>query len=160
MYILQPEKKSRTFVNLLAIIGGLVLVLLAIGVFAFILPLFSVGQASTNQASSSQALAVRNEVVYKIRFDNGGNPRIVPCGRFDITYTVPGGTAQKEVEACKGITEVARLTGTPGAQLYLSIQNTWPPSDVARFSCIIEVDGMTVAEVESVGAPNIASCNQ
>lgn len=158
MYDLQPEKKSQPFrrgcVNFLAIIGGIALALVGT---AFALILSPVGNPlgpSVSTASASQ------EVIYKIRFEPGvSNPDMDPCAEFSVTYAMPSGTAQKDMEACKGVTHVARFRGNSGDHLYLSIQNTRPRNSLARFSCMISVDGTTVAEVESIGSPNIASCS-
>lgn len=152
MYTLQPEKKSRGCVNILAAIGGIALTLFACAFFIFLLPLSSAG--------SSNSGAKDKDVEYKIRFDTGvSNPNMDTCAEFSVTYAMPNGTAQEEAEACKGVNYVARFRGNSGDHLYLSIQNTHPKNSLARFSCMISVDGRIVAEVESIGWPNIASCS-
>lgn len=132
--------------------------LLFVGATLLIAVSVYISPASTPVRSSSAQS--HNEVEYKIRFDTGvSSPSMNPCGKFSVTYAVPSGTAQKEVEACKGVTIVDSFRGNRGDFLYLSIQNTWPRNSQARFSCIISVDGSIIAQVESVGTPNIASCS-
>lgn len=149
MYDLDSPSKTRGCVHVLAAIGVLALVLYAASYFGFTLP--------TSQAGSSTSA---REVRYQIRFDDGrSNYTDQSCADFAVTYAVPNGTSQKDVSACIGLTDVARFRASPGGTAYLSIQNTAPQNSLAKFSCIISVDGRIVAEVRSVGWPNIASCS-
>lgn len=134
------------FVFLFGVVGVIVLAFLPAGESSY---------SSTRAAEPSTY-----RVVYQIHFDNGVSSELMDtCADFSVTYEVPNGTSQKEIEACEPSTEVARHSGESGDFLYLSIQNTAPRNSAARFSCIIQVNGKTVASVESVGWANIASCS-
>lgn len=149
MYKLQPEKKSRGWIKILAITGTVALVLFACVFFVLFLPL-------SNMSNGSPSL---RDVYYEIHLPVGNPHATCDCAEFDVTYAMPDGTAQKEVSAGNGYTDVARFRARPGEHIYLSIQNTWPSGNEARFACVIKVDRKIVAQVESVGFANIASCS-
>jgi hypothetical protein len=81
------------------------------------------------------------------------------CGNFSVTYSVPDGTAQKDVTVCPDKDVVDSFTVNGGKSLYLSVQNIGDRNNQTRFSCQILVDGKVAAEVESVGFAKIASCS-
>lgn len=145
MYNLQPPKKSRGCVNVLAVIGGISLALFAIvllGGFTLL--------GSTPAPSS-------HEVIYKVttNLDSGTWPT---CNYFDTTYDLRGGTAQKTVSICDGDhhTEVDRFTAQRGDFVYLSVQNGQRYGGV---TCQIFVDGALLYHTHSDGQYVIASCS-
>lgn len=146
MYTLQPEKKTRGYTKILAIVCGIALVIFGVAIFVFPLAML---------AGRPIALTSR-DVSYKIRLTapNG-------CAEFSVTYTMPGGTQHKEVTACKGYTLVRKFIGSAGDSLSMTVQNRAAPGGLPaiRYDCIIDVDGNRIASTTSVASTNAASCS-
>lgn len=137
MYTLQTPKKQNPFVLILAIIGGFALLLFACVFFS--------GFIGSSAQSSSY------EVVYRIAV-----PR---CTEFGVTYSMPDGTSQRDITACPGNGVVDGFYGAYGDFVYLSAQNQGHSSNGTGFTCVIEVNGKVIANVQSAGFANIASCS-
>lgn len=145
MYNLQPEKKSGGCTKILAIIGGLALVVVAF----FAVAIFSVSNSVVSSSRNDE-----QRVVYRVTTsrDWGG------CYGFDATYEMPSGTAQKGVSICNGdtFTQVDQRTGRRGDFVYLSVQND---EQLARIGCEIHINGTLVYQTHSEGQYVIASCS-
>jgi hypothetical protein len=151
VYKLEPERKSRGCVNVLAAIGLITLVvfgLLIIVVFA----------ASAGGSSGSSYSRI-HQVVYKLttsRHDGNGG-QYCRYG-FDTTYQMPSGTSQRSVSVCEnsGIAQVDQFSGSYGDYVYLSVQND---EQYAKISCEIFIDGKLAYQTFSEGQYVIASCS-
>jgi len=146
MYTLQPKKKSRGCLAVLAIAGITAMVGLALIIFlAF---------AASALGRSDSRSPLTHRVVYKVTTNrNWGS-----CYGFDTTYEMPSGTAQKSVSICDGntTTDVDQRSGSRGDFVYLSVQND---KQAARISCQIYIDGKLVYQTWSNGQYVIASCS-
>lgn len=156
MYELQPKKRSRGCLTVFGI-AGILLTMFSACAFVLVGPSL-LGQNLSDTLASSGAAPARDtsNVVYRIR----SGAQAGRCMEFAVTYAMPGGTAQRDIEVCSGIANVDRFDGGRGDRAYLSIQNTAPRNSLARFSCVVMVDGEIVAETQSVGWANIASCSE
>lgn len=146
MYTLQPKKKSKGCVKVLAITGlvGAVVV----GLFALIIFVALNARSYAGPSSSTR------NIVYKVTTARDWGS----CYWFDATYEMPNGTAQKSVSTCDGArsAEVDRRTGARGDFVYLAVQND---KYAARIGCRIYVDGALVFQTYSEGQYVIASCS-
>lgn len=151
MYALQPEKKNRGCVNVLAAIGLVTLGIVSLLGIVLVISMLSVG----NLSASSQT----HHVVYKLTTDrhDGNGGRYCRYG-FDTTYQMPSGTAQKSTDVCEnsGIADVDQFTGSRGDFVYLSVQND---KQFAKISCQIYIDGKLAYQTYSEGQYVIASCS-
>lgn len=140
----QSSSKSRGCTNVLAFIGGIVVVLFACSFFGLSLP-------------SSSSASISHNVVYQITTDRDSS--VYPsCFSFDTTYEMANGTAQKRASICNGdnTTVVDQFVGSRGDFVYLSLQNDeyW-----AQIGCEIYVDGKLLYQTYSEGQYIIASCS-
>lgn len=147
MYALQPEKKNRGCVNILAAIGLVTLGIVSLLGIVVVISMLSIG----NLSASSQT----HNVMYKATTDR---LKYNDCFGFDATYEMPSGTSQKGGGLC-GVGNsvvVDQRRGNSGDFVYLSIQNDeW----AATIGCEIYIDGKLVYQNHSDGQYVIASCN-
>jgi hypothetical protein len=130
--------------NFLAVIGGLALLWMVLQFPVGRLP--NIGLASR----STQTHQVTYQLVTKT------------CIPFSVTYSLPSGTAQKDVRACDGTTQVAQFQARAGDFVYLSAQHQGSSKSGRNdgpFSCEIRVDGSVLFTVASEGFAHIAGCS-
>jgi hypothetical protein len=147
MYALQPPKKTNPLIIILAVIGGIFMLL-----FACVL----VSSLFSGSASVAAPHAARR-AVYKVTTTR--DTSVYPsCVGFDVTYEMPSGTAQKTVDICDGAHSVTvDDRGVSGGDfVYLSVQNG---KYSATTGCEIWIDGKLAYQTRSEGQYVIASCS-
>lgn len=155
MYTLQTPKKSNGCMTLLAVIGGLtVIVMAAILFFSFLAAFGNSGSHAETQVLRQPAPILMHEVVYKVTTNRDWGE----CYFFDATYEMPDGTSQSGASICGGAQSavVNRRTAATGDFVYLSVQND---EMLATIGCEIEIDGVPAFVTHSAGQFVIASCS-
>lgn len=175
MYTLQAPKKSNGCMTVLAVIGGLTVIVMAGILFFSVLAGFNIagtreplsgvqvpgadlvgnsGSHAETQVLRQPAPILMHEVVYKVTSNRDWDE----CYSFDATYEMPDGTSQSSASICGGAQSavVNRRTAATGDFVYLSVQNDemW-----ATIGCEIEIDGVPVFVTHSTGQFVIASCS-
>lgn len=141
MYQLQPDTKAKKSPLMNVYSWSIVAVVIAV------IAINLVTSDGDNRSTAQSAY----HVVYRVT--------TTECTDFSVTYAMPNGTAQKDERACPSDDVIGDFYGSRGDFVYLSAQNTGRSGNNVIFTCLIEVDRKMVAQVQSVGFANIASCS-